>query len=321
MKRFSIDHLAVLLVITFIPVAALANNPPAPPVALAGLLILPLMALFTILGGGYAAMANEGKSPTRRRRTLTVIGCVVGIIVLASHEGWGLIIPPLFAFVAIKRAVRMIRCGRKADNSEVGKRISPARLYSMAVVLITVSILLAGTGVAFLGKYPGYGVEGDLKRFVAVQLEAKEKSAQEKQGGSFIMPHINSEAGGDLQYTVSIGSLVFTSLHQNKNRFLPKYTTKFEVPENLGSFQIRAYPTSFPFFPYNYIQPQPSFFADETGAIRTIQVTEAGVLCPSDAPIHHELTGGESRALILDRFGDDWYERATAKMDNSDTSK
>ncbi len=265
MKR-RVFFIAVILMLG-VPQAALANNPPGPQAVLAEILILPIMVLLSLVGGGYAVLSRLRGKKSPGRTILAVVGAILAILFSWMNEGFAVIVALIFGIIALSRALQMIIWGARAlskrDPPEHLRKANPWRLIPAGTVLITTTIFLVGMPFAFVGHWPdSHWRQRSLVKFVAYQLAYA--NLQESRTGERRFHGIARDAG--------LG-----------NRFL-WFSMNVEYGADGKSFAAYMPPSSVPLYPYNYLNPQPSYYADGTGQIRMTYVYKKE-RCPPDAPV------------------------------------
>ncbi|MCP4147731.1 MAG: hypothetical protein GY757_08265 [bacterium] len=292
----------VTAIVLFCPQTIYANNPPSPYSVLSEILILPLMMLFTYLGGGYQILRlrkkQTAKSKTLVQKTLRSILISVIVIFAISMEGATLLVSIFFFIKAVKRGGKMIRWGtttlEKGQEQSLQKR-NRTRLILCGVLTIIMVSGLFGMSIAFINANRHLAlkpiVEKDLAELVLYQLQRGEK---------------NREEFGEVRYEIpkrgKFGALIFgdKSFFPSEKwmlSFSRQWAVKFSLEKNGKSFKIFVWPKKFPLYPYNYLVSYPSFFADETGKIRSIGVSTPRP-CPEDAPIFATVAGATCAPVI-----------------------
>jgi len=254
---------------------ALANQPPGPLVALPEISILPLMILFTLLGGGYTVLKHGGK---RKFGVLKVILAVCILFISFAHEGLAVLICVVFGIIALVRAQNLIVWGVRArsikDTPAHLEDAVPTRLIAAGLSLTIITLFLVGLAAAFVAVWPmePKRVEKGLAAFVAHQL-AHARIEKAKTG------HIrfNHQLTRD-EYNFR----TFWAFRLSKN-------VQVEYGADNQSFMIcippQGHVNKFPFFPYNYLTSYPTYRGDETGQIRMSYTTNRHECCPEDAPV------------------------------------
>ena len=152
---------------------ALANNAPGPLVALPWISILPLMLLFTKLGGGYAILNHAGK---RQFGVLKIILVVIILFISAAFEAHALWACILFGFISFIRGLNLYHWGIQARSKEDKpaqlEKAVPIRLIAAGTVLTVITVFLVGMAAAFFAVQPRRPkeIERKLSKFVAYQL-------------------------------------------------------------------------------------------------------------------------------------------------------
>jgi hypothetical protein len=247
---------------------AMANQPPGPGVSLPQILILPLMALFTALGGGYSILRSERKYTFGKW-----IAIVVLFIFGFTHEGASLLVTCLFGAVAIHRGVRMIKWGLKpmASGTEPSSGVPGWRLICAGAILSVVALYLMGSAVVFVNYWPDIyqrGQVSQLKRLLASEIAYGR--AQKEQTGETRFYSI--KPGDDSEWYT--------------RELLRHGNVRVDFNPDEKHFTVYLLPYSkFPPWPYRFWTKQNSYRADETGQIRMILVQRRDEVCPADAPV------------------------------------
>jgi hypothetical protein len=250
---------------------ALANQPPGPGVGLPQTLMLPMMALFTALGGGYAILRGENK--TRSQKVVKWIA-IVGLFVFGfTHEGASLMVTVLFGAATIYRGARMIRWGMRSEESSVtpGVRTRPWRLIAAGTTMSLMALYLIGSAVVFVSYWPDayqHMQIDDLKKILAAEIA--HGRAQKQQTGETRFYPIKPREDRD---------------HYEEN-LLRHGNVRVDFSPDEKHFTVFILPYSaFPPWPYRFWTKQGSYRADESGQIRMIQVQRQDQVCPADAPV------------------------------------
>lgn len=275
---------AGLIALTMLfPSEAWANQPPRGELSLGEVLILPLMMLCTALGGGYAVMRARNEMQGRLKWALAAI---LAILFSFTQEGLAGLLTWIFVGIAIWRGIRMIIWGLGATKPPEQRAPHLAQavswhLISAGVIMCTIAVFIAGFPVAFVGYWPlAHLLERDLKQLVAYEL-VKGKERQDVAGNPhYEDPTRNSTGSGR-------PTLEFQNFSFGRTRY---YEVDFSIGAGTRSFEIWVWPKGFPFFPYNYLTSQPSFYADNSGQIRMIRARNTSERCPTDAPVYYRIT-------------------------------
>ena len=254
---------------------AMANQPPGPHLLLAEILMLPVMGLFTFIGGAYVILQRVQKKKSRR-----VLNTAIAIILILGsgiQEGLAVIVAFMFWILATERGTKMLYWGLRARFSknipEHLDSAKPARLIFAGAFLIPSALFLFGMAVFFLSSLGGpyyhrAGEEQMLKDFVAYQ-SAYAKIEKEKTGIERFHRITKNNPAPDY-----IDEFVYG-----------RYKVQIEYGEGDKSFTVHVLPSYLPPFPYNHMTSRPSYLGDETGRIRMIRVHDKEQLCPADAPV------------------------------------
>lgn len=238
---------------------AFANQPPGGQMMLAEISILPLMALFTAIGGGYELKEQFNGKDIKGKSTIKVILIFIIFLFSMAHEMFSVLGTIAFGFLAIRRSIALIKWGIQQHGV-------PTRLIASGSLLALITCFLVGGAVAFLGYFPQgskYEMER-LKRFTAYQIALARRTKDQAGNPQFIYRPNNFETVNFLQ---SAGNTIDFA-HDGKG------FTILQLPKR-----------KLPFFPYNFLTAYPSFRADQTGQIRMIMVNNENIICPSDAQV------------------------------------
>jgi hypothetical protein len=227
---------------------------------------------FTALAGGYAILGRQGRSLPWW--SVVVLG--LGICVLSAiHETLSGILTLSLALYALARATRLATWGLAARKPErpahlVGAR--PARLFAGAAALALFTPVFAWLNLVFVGWFPGRTDHRDSLRY----LFAYESEIGKKHAGPDGAPRYVALERTDF------GTIVPS--RDGAHTPVPQPHLFFELGPDARSWKAWYVPSRFPPFPANYLVSLPTFFVDESGRIRALQVHEP-VRCPEDAPV------------------------------------
>ena len=244
----------------------MANNPPSGQTFLSVISILPLMIIFSMIGGAYEVLKRL--EPKKKSKVLRISGIAVAIFFSMAHEGFAALVTIIFGIIAIVRGFQMLGWGlgalARGKKPAHLKTARPWRLIACSVSLIVVTIFLAGLSFVFQStlhnEYKYHRMERALKEFVIHQLAyAHEHKAVTGQS--------RFDEGAQDKYFKVFGN------------------TRVEYSPDGNHFTVIMPPDYLPIFPYNYMTAVPSYRADETGLIRMIRVRKKDQLCPVDAPV------------------------------------
>ena len=276
----TVTALATLLV----PAAAHANNPASPQALLGELIVIGLLVGLTSLGGGYALMSGDRKV----KHQGLFIGLGVAMVVLSlATEGCAFVFTMVFAFVALARGVQMIVWGyrlkrTKSESPTDQVKAKPLRLVFAGVLLIPTTAIAASMTAAFTGTMMSSPLneraQEELEKLVAYELRASATYVRETGQARYVAPDAEAYRQGLIVLNDELAGKTAVTLSSSSWKF------EFAVPPDGQSFQARAIPQSFPFYPWNHFFSQASYFADQTGQIRAIRVN-APQRCPPDAPV------------------------------------
>ena len=245
---------------------AMANNPPSGQTFLSMISILPLMIIFSMIGGAYEVLKRP--KPKKLSKVLRISGIAVAILFSMTHEGFAVWVTFIFGMIAIVRGIRMLGWGlgalTRGEKPAHLKAARPWRLISCSVSLIVVTIFLAGFSVFFLSplhsEYKYHEMELAIKKFITHQLA---------------YAHEHKTATGQSRFDEGAQDKYFKAFPSTQVEFSP----------DGNHFTVVMKPDFIPIFPYNYLTAVPSYRADETGQIRMIRVKSKDQLCPIDAPV------------------------------------
>jgi hypothetical protein len=245
---------------------AMANNPPSGQTFSSVISILPLMIIFSMIGGAYEVLKRL--EPKKKSNVLRISGIAAAIIFSMAHEGFAVLVTFIFGMIAIVRGFQMLGWGlgalARGEKPAHLKAARPWRLISCSVSLIVVTIFLAGLSFVFLSplhsEYKYHRMERAIKKFVIHQIT---------------YAHEHKTATGQSRFDEGAQDVYFRSF--------PKARVEFSPDGN--HFTVLMQPDFIPIFPYNYLTAVPSYRADETGQIRMIRVKRKDQLCPVDAPV------------------------------------
>ncbi len=292
-ERINATMYIVTAIVIFCPQTVYANNPPSLHSVLSEILILPLMMLFTYLGGGYQILRlrkkQTVKSKTIAQKAFRITVIVIIILFSISMEGATLLVSFIFFIKAAKRGGKMIHWGTtSSEKDQELQKWSRSRLILCGVLTIIMVSGLFGMNIAFINSHSHLSlksiVEKDLTELVLYQLQMGEK---------------NREKFGEVRYenpkrgkfaALEFGDKAFFPSEKWMLSFSRHWVVKFFLGKNGKSFKIFVWPKKFPLYPYNYLVSYPSFFADDTGKIRSIGVSTPRP-CPEDAPIFDTAAG------------------------------
>jgi hypothetical protein len=257
------------------PRAAVANQPPSPHMILGEVGVPLSMLAFTALAGGYAILARQGRSlPWWSVAVLALGTCVLS----GMHEGTSALITIGLALYALARAIRLATWGLAA-RGPAGERPShlasarPARLLAGAAGLALSTVAFAWLNLVFLGWYPGRTDHRDTLRWLVAYESETGKKHLGPDGAPRYAALERSEDG-----------LVIPELGGRGRVFVRGDRFVVELGPDARSWKAWYLPSRFPPFPAKLLVSLPTFFVDESGRIRALQVHEA-VRCPEDAPV------------------------------------
>lgn len=284
-----------VLVGASLPSAVWANQPPGPHVMFAEIALLPVMIAFTLLGGGYAIMRAQG----RRRNRWQIPFAIVAILFSWAHEGLAFFLILNFTLLGLARGIMMLwwAIGAARPVPKLAshlKQASTVRLLAAGIFTVIFTIGLAGQAVAFNSWWPDpSSVERRLKEVVAFQQLAAETSVRAGGPRRYIAPRED-------QPTLQFGGWDTDLVRPGAARrvgWSVEFEALFELGPNGESFTIWIWPRRLGFYPYNYLETLPSFYADESGQLRSVRVHWAKERCPADAPVFYRVSEHDRRRL------------------------
>ena len=273
--RRRIQRIVLVLGSLLLPGVALANQPPAAEVALATVIALPLMMVLTLLGGGYVVMREKGQ----RRWKIAFVLAVLAIFVALTHESGAMMVLFFFTLIAVVRGCTMLWWGLRL---RVGGSLRGYRLMAGGLCVVFASITLLAFSASFYRWWPNVAeVEEQLQKLVAYQQRVAEQNRAEH-----TVPLYEKPVAGDDELRFEGWT---SSLRSAGRGGSPTGTRQFETEFLLGpggdSFEVRIWPRRIP-----PGQSLPSFYADETGALRMVRVRYANQRCPENAPVYYRVT-------------------------------
>ena len=292
----TVRHCAVIAVLAFgTAVPAYANQPPGPGVLFPAILMIPMVELFTALGGAYVLLRRQPKG--RFSFGLRILFGVVLFLFGATHEGAGALVTLVLCAFALVRAIRMVIWGVaprtrplapapppsavSSDGLALAAPMAAAHDWRMAtagVAMGLAAVFLCGSAFAFVGYWPEFQEHYQLsavRRFLAAQLAYGH--AQKQQFG-----HTQFAAVGDDE-----AANLAEELRHDKN-------VRIEFSPDHSHFTVLLLPNSrFPHWPYSLFTSQGSYRADESGQIRMIRAHRTDEVCPPDAPVVSQVTENE----------------------------
>jgi hypothetical protein len=264
------------------PALADANNSPAPQALLGEMLIPIAMMICTAIGGGYAIMRRKKR---RRLRGVRFVAGFAMVVVSLFFSESAIVLTSVFVILAVARGVQMIAWGVKAARPieqrkpelerASARRLLPAGALLLALTTILVSWISAMSGWYFYTMADSE-IQGELKKLLVHQFQYADEQRRQHGVARFEPPILDGFPGG----------ITFENVDFN----FPPVGLRYKCAANffLGpggrTFKVLVVPQQFPLFPWRYVVTRPSFYADQTGKIRAIQV-HAPRPCPPDAPV------------------------------------
>lgn len=144
---------------------AFANNGPAPAGMALVFLLAVLIVVLTLAGGGSGIMGRlrAVKYPSKTRRALAN---VMEFVAAVFFFFLGIMIFPIigvagFSIYAVARGVRMIMWSREAEKNQPSpahlEGVSPKRLKAAGIILIVLTLLVAGYSIINIDEVTGIG--------------------------------------------------------------------------------------------------------------------------------------------------------------------
>jgi len=249
---------------------AWANNGPSGQTVLAEILVLPVMMLFTALGGGYALLRI---AEPKRRPVLQGLAAILLVLCSGAQGGIAVLVTFLFALVSFYRTGQMLRWAwRKrrgtAEDPIPGAGGGPARLAVAAVANALVTAWFVGLAICFAAWWPWEGQALRTATEIAAYEVAVARSAPDArfEVPSEAEPHRVRFKNGEFSVYGHQHGIIVT------------------IAPDGRSFVVDIVPEGIPPFPYRFVASLPSYRADETGVVRAIRTRENGARCPADAP-------------------------------------
>jgi hypothetical protein len=276
--------LLIVALVSACATPAMANQPPGPGVSLPQILMLPLMALFTVLGGACSILHAENKA------RIGTVGKWVAVAVLFvwgfTHEFASMIVTCVFGTTAIYRGVSMVRWGMTpaASAPVLTSKVPGWRLITSGIAMCVVALFLMGSAVVFVGYWPDLyqgSQVSTLKRVLAFEIAFGR--TQKEQTGETRFYRINP-TDENVWYIQSL---------------LRRGNVRVDFDRDDKHFTIYLLPYSkFPPWPYRHWTKQGSYRADETGQIRMIWAKRTDEVCPADAPVVMKVEEEDIREMM-----------------------
>jgi hypothetical protein len=238
---------------------------------LSTVLMLPVMALFSALGGYYKIRRQKGC----KRIVNIPFGVLAAVMIILSFANVALTLLALIicAIIAFARAVQMTMLGaevrRQKELPVDFAGIGPWRLQTCGLLLMAATILMTGTLFVYpVGDLSGHYLQGrrlsDLREFVAYQAWYYEANGQYAK-----IDHQNEALGA-----------FFSDIYRDQSQEVHVHYTPDLKHYTVLLPSVREYPLF-----YKYLSVDSSFRADDSGQIRMISVHHKGRICPPDAPV------------------------------------
>lgn len=261
--------------------------PASPHAILAELLLLVAIPVLLSLGGAFALRRARGK----KVRWL-LAGVVVTLVFFFSFSNRGVaslvtLVAGAYAFISgLGMAWRGYR-GLPAEMAATPGAPGRQRLVLGGLALMTAAVVLGLAGIAFSSWYPMHeNVERDLRRFVAAQMHLGSEQAGED-GQPRYAPL--GRTGG---HWMELGGVAYGTLHTripDMGGPFDNHVASFSLEDDGRSFRIWVVPRRLPFAPFHRLVTLPSYYADQTGKLRKVDVHANGLRCPEDATVFAEI--------------------------------
>jgi hypothetical protein len=279
--RLRNQRIVLVLGSLLLPGVALANQPPAPQLALATVVALPLMMVLTLLGGGYAVMREKGQ---RRSLVVAFVAALIAIFFAWTHESSAVMVLSLFTLMAVARGCMMLWWGLRSRG---GGGIRRYRLMAAGPCLMFASLTLLAFSASFHAWRPNVAeVEEELQKLVAYQQLVAEQNRAQHTVPLYEQPVV---AGDALRFEGWTSRLLPAGRGGSAGS-TRQFETEFVLGPGGDSFEVRIWPRRIP--PGMSL---PSFYADETGELRMLRVHDAHQRCPENAPVYYKVTDTDRR--------------------------
>ena len=265
--------------ILFAPCLAHANMHPHPGSRLVAVLIPSITFALFMAGGGYLLMKKDDFAILLLRFFITA-GLVLFSIGARTFYVIGL---PIITGMSFWKGIKLL--SYETDDKVLSTRNTSSKVlaklrfivFGFACMAASAYLCCAGFDMmSYTRDYRQY--VGTLERLVKYQLEEGQRHKEEF--GIIQYPTPLAQIPGN-EHTLSFSKVRFRFYDSMS---LPKMRAEFVSNEDMSSFKVFVYPNELPFYPWNKLVGGYSFYADESGAIREVEVTRPE-RCPEDAPI------------------------------------
>lgn len=279
-RRLRLAVLPLVALFVALPAVAEANELTSPESWFALAVLMIVMMAVTALSGGYVLLREVKKE--KRSYLASIIFGIIALFISGFGQtflGLAFIAVALLALVRALYLVRYANMARpEAENVHLAQA-NAARLRAAGLILLIFVVLafytLAATTHSMTYFMHELRAQGDLEEFLAFQFDQADKSRRETGEARFVPQEGNRDSQG----------LKFGEQHMFADFVFDEkeWEVVFAVNDDLTAFTVQVTPKEFLGFPFNYIDTRPAFYADQTGVLRKINVSEYR-LCPPDAP-------------------------------------
>lgn len=279
------------LLLHLLVLPAAANNGPSGQTALAEIFLLPVMVLFTLLGGARPILALLQPG---RRAWAWGLGAVLLIFLSGAQGGLAVLVATLFGLASVHRSGQMgawaLRKWRAAPQDPilpVGG--GPARLAVASGLNLLVTAWLVGLAWTFASWWPWEGQALRVAKDVAAYQLAVGQAEQARTG------QVRFQAPESLEPRAIRFQKASFQVYGHQ------HTLDFSIVGD-AAFVVELVPDGLPPWPYRWLTSLPAYRADESGVVRALRVRENGARCPPDGP-------------EVDRVGEADVARWTAQLE------
>ncbi|HPQ70518.1 MAG TPA: hypothetical protein PKW95_15420 [bacterium] len=279
-RRLRLVVFPLVALFVALPAVAEANEITSPESWFALAILMIVMMAVTALSGGYVLL-REVKGQKHKFLTSIIAGALAMFLAACGQNGLVLVFI-VIAVSAFWRSAHLINFAYKADPQSENPhlaRAKPGRLLAAGLFLLCCLVFtfytLSATQDAAAYVRNDARVQGQVEKFLAHQLALAEKNRRESGTARSVL----QDDEGNAERLNDDGQRMFSGALLDENQ----WELKFESNEDLSTFTIFMTPKEFLGFPFNYIDTRPAFYADQTGVLRKIDVSEYR-LCPPDAP-------------------------------------
>ncbi len=288
MKRWATSSFAAAVLVLLLSEPAHANEPPAPQTMLAQILIVPIALAFFAFSGAAAlydrkkaeSLKRAGKVKKRspRRGRLRTLGiATLACLLSGMHEGFAVLLSLVLCGYAILLAVRMVRASRGAPPGNYPRR---ATLVA-GVILIPLAVFLASFSLMFFSGNDVYRYQHHSDRRLLHDFwEYQAAHAKEHDGVYLRLSSEGADADGDTRGEYLLDRL---KAGLSSTRLWVRY------PDNLRGYAIGTTPAGSLPWPYRWFTSYKSFYMDQTGVIRYVELSSPGEGATAESPLLERL--------------------------------